>query len=131
MTRRFAGLIALTASIVLACAADAQPPVDFNDPKNPPACLKGTEQLSPTSKTTDVMFLIRGNVVRMHDFSPKPIDGTGTVTGANRLTFTFKNCVYEGFLVESELSGTARWTEGPDQGKTWNFRVYHVEYPPK
>ena len=63
-----------------------------------------------------------GAKVRMIDATRRPVDGDFAIQG-NRVVFAFGNCVYDGTLNNDVLTGTGRFTSGPNAGQTWNFSV--------
>jgi hypothetical protein len=62
-----------------------------------------------------------GQKVTMID-AHSTIDGNFSQDGA-LVTIQFGNCVYEGVINENVLSGTGRFTSGPNAGVTWTWSV--------
>ncbi len=89
---------------------------------NTTSVMKGRESLFPNG---DLVFLVRGNNVVMIDAAKTTLPGVGSVNG-NRVTMTFSNCVYEGTMANGVLSGTGRFTSGPNAGRTWTYAVRYV-----
>ena len=73
-----------------------------------------------------VFHCYQGGKVVMIDATKKPVEGSFKAE-RNRIQFTFGNCVYEGAENQKDvLAGHARFTEGPNAGKPWNFSVTAV-----
>ena len=89
---------------------------------NTTSVMQGRESLFPNG---DLVFFVRGNNVVMVYAAKTTLPGIGEVNG-NRVTMTFSNCVYEGTMANGVLSGTGRFTSGPDVGRTWTFSVRYV-----
>lgn len=69
-----------------------------------------------------VFHCYQGGKVVMIDATKKPVQGSFKAEG-NRIQFIFGNCVYDGTEKQNILAGSARFTDGPNAGKTWNFSV--------
>jgi len=82
--------------------------------------LRGHEDWGTNGKLT--FTVKRGGSVVMVDATNQPVTGTVTIRDA-RVTFRFTNCVYEGTVRGTAVTGEARFTSGPDAGKTWSFSV--------
>ena len=118
MIRLFSALTLGLAMVFSTGVASAQAPP--NPVQNgAPIVFKGSEDLDNFGRLT---FTIRGAEVVMLDSSDVPIKGTASISGA-RHTFTFADCVYEGELVNGVIAGTARFTSGNSEGKSWTFNV--------
>jgi hypothetical protein len=85
-----------------------------------PIVLQGREDLPAFGA---LAFVVQpGGIATMMDSGGTPVRGTVSVNG-NHVRFQFADCVYDGFAADNVLAGTARFTNGPNAGQTWNFRV--------
>ncbi len=99
----------------------AAPPAPLNQAAaRPLVTLEGREAWGTTGELEFQMFA--GNRAVMIDETRNPVEGTYRVVG-NRLTLTFNNCVYDATEANGVMTGRARYTNGPNAGQAWNFRV--------
>jgi hypothetical protein len=125
---RFIKALTLALSLIagqqFAFAQYGPPPAPGNNPapnNNRPVVFHGREDLPGMGELT--FIATNGGKVRMIDASKQPIDGSFAIQG-NRVVFAFGNCVYDGNLDNNDvLTGTGRFTSGPNAGQTWNFSV--------
>ncbi len=119
MIRLFSALTLGLAMLFSTGMASAQTPPPNPGQNSAPIVFKGSEDLDSFGR---LAFTIRGTEVVMLDSTDVPVKGTATIVGT-RHTFTFANCVYEGELVNGVIAGTARFTSGNDEGKSWTYNV--------
>ena len=92
----------------------------------------GMPQPTPTSMTFEgaefgnryLKFVMStGGVATMYDeVTAGSVRGSFGISG-NHVVVLFDNCVYDGTMFGNVISGTARFTSGPNAGVTWQFRV--------